>query len=246
MKTLGGLFMLIFWGIGVSAQPRNDWTGEYTGNKNLLNHKLVFLGNGKVNINDEMEGEFFYENDSLFVFRNAETSIFKIEKSALIGLSKWEKNNSLKLKKNSNPSRNLTQLDNSRAQWLKRFYKINKELNIQNYENLQELVEAYKEIDKENQQLCNEGFDLACIQNFSFITHLLMNENQVENFDFNHLKNIAEKVIQLGNSDGYGLMYSYFVMNDQEYLGEQYLEQGLELGSQLCLKLSIEKMKNQE
>lgn len=246
IKALWLFFFAFFYSVNTSAQPKNDWTGEYTGNKKFMNQKLLFLGNGKVRINDEIDGEFFYENDSLFVFRNSETSIYKIDKSSITGLSKWEKNNTLKLKKNSNSQINLIEMENPRANWLKRFYKINDELKVEKYNNLQDLVEAYKTMDIENQELCNEGFDLACIQNFSFIAHLLMNENQLENIDFNHLKDIAEKVIALGNSDGYGLMYSYFVMNDQENLGEHYLEQGLELGSQLCLKLSIEKMQNQE
>lgn len=229
----------------IYAQPKNNLIGEYTGSSKYLNQKLSFFGNGKVLINNEIEGEFFYENDSLFLFRNLETSIYKIENAKLIGLSKWEKNNVLKLKKNSNTTINPIEIENPRASWLKRFYKINDEVRLDQYDSLSELVEAYKTINIENQQLCDEGFDLACIQNFSFTTHLIMNENQSENVDIDHLKNIAEKVIALGNSDGYGLMYSYFVMNDEENLGEKYLEQGLELGSQLCLRLSIEKMQNQ-
>ncbi|MBF0598258.1 hypothetical protein [Faecalibacter rhinopitheci] len=229
----------------INAQPKNDLSGEFIGNSKYLNNNFIFFENGKMLVNKEFPAEYYYENDSLFIFRNMEIAVYKLEKNKLVGLSKWEKNQTLKSKKSSLISINQIDLSNPRAEWLKRFYKNNVQREISIFSNDQQSIKDLILRNEENIKLCQEGFDLGCIQNFSFLTHQLMNRNQnEENYkvDFETLKLIAQQVIELGNSDGYGLMYSYFVMNDQENMGEKYLELGLELGSQLCLKLSMDKL----
>lgn len=229
----------------INAQPKNDLSGEFIGNSKYLNNNFIFFENGKMLVNKEFTAEYYYENDSLFIFRNMEIAVYKLEKNKLVGLSKWEKNQTLKSKKSSLISINQIDLSNPRAEWLKRFYKNNVQREISIFSNDQQSIKDLILRNEENIKLCQEGFDLGCIQNFSFLTHQLMNRNQnEENYkvDFETLKLIAQQVIELGNSDGYGLMYSYFVMNDQENMGEKYLELGLELGSQLCLKLSMDKL----
>lgn len=238
--------LLLFISMQLFAQPKNALTGEYAGHEKYAHHNFVFMGNGKVFINREIQAEFYYENDSLFIFKDMDISIYKMEKNKLIGLTPWEKNQTLKLKKNTVDVINPIEMVHPRADWLKRFYKNNAQSRLSEMMDNGELALHFKAINEENERLCFEGFDLGCIQNYSFLTLQLMNEQETvdtHKSEFLQLKHLAERVIQLGNPDGYGLLYSYFVMKDEESLGEEYLELGLALGSQLCIKLSLDKMK---
>lgn len=247
MKCITHLFflMLIFSSISVFAQPKNNLQGTYIGNEKNMIHHLNFMGNGKVKVNHDNVAEYYHENDSLFVFVNMDVAVYAIQKSKLKGISEWEKNQILKLIPNKNSNDNIEFEENGRAILLKRFNQNNSRFKLQNLMDNGNYALYFDEIDAENKALCDEGLDLGCIQNFSFLTLQLTIEDQInkESSRFKELETIAKQVIALGNPDGYGLLYSYYVMSDEEDKGNEYLDKGLDLGSQLCLKLSLEKLK---
>lgn len=243
-------FFLLFFIIGifskVYSQPRNDLKGIYQGNSKYTYNLLELLGNGKAIINNDIASEYFHENDSLFVFVDMNVSIYSIEKSKLKGLTKWQKNENLKLVSKSEINDEIEFEPNQRADWLKRFYLNNSQLKLSKLMDNGLLPLHFEDINKNNKILCDEGFDLGCVQNFSYLTLQLLNQDYTtvnnNSSEFDELKTIAQRVIDLKNPDGYGLMYSYYVMKDQETKGEDFLEKGLSEGSQLCLKLSMDKL----
>ena len=230
----------------LNAQPRNDIIGKFIGNTKNIYHHLDFQGKGFVKINNEFNGEFYYENDSLFVFTGTDIAIYKIEKGKLVGLSEWVKKETLKLQKNLIVNDISFPEWDQRAIWLKAFYQNNNQLQLKDLVNIDDLENHFKQVNAKNEQLCAEGFDLACIQNYSFLLMKITTSKDLPNQEelYLQLKKIATKVIDLGNADGYGLLYSYYVLRDEEEKGIEYLDIGLEKGSQLCLKLSLDKSMN--
>lgn len=248
MKLFLSFVLIFFAGLFtiLSAQPRNDLKGTYVGNSKYTYNRIDLLGNGKSLINEDIVSEYYHENDSLFIFVNMDVSIYSIEKSKLKGITKWQKNENLKLVSKAEKNDEITFEPSQRANWLKRFYINNSQLKLSKLMDNGMLPLYFEEINQENKSLCEEGFDLGCVQNFSYLTLQLLDQDSqsVDNTSghFDQLKSIAQRVIDLQNPDGYGLMYSYYVMKDEETIGEEFLDKGLSEGSQLCLKLSMDKL----
>lgn len=247
MKHFLYVLLLLFIGFfsNASAQPRNDLKGIYAGNSKYTYNRIELFGNGKSVINKEIPAEYYHENDSLFVFVDMNVSIYLIEKRNIKGITKWQKNENLKLISKAEKNDEITFEPSQRANWLKRFYLNNSQSKLSKLMDDGLLPLHFEQINLENKLLCDEGFDLGCIQNFSYLTLQLLNHDyqtvDKNAIEFDQLKNIAQRVIDLNNPDGYGLMYSYYVMKDEEKKGEEYLDKGMSEGSQLCLKLSLDK-----
>lgn len=222
----------------VFAQPKNSLIGRFEGGKKNTYSSFDFKGDGYVKINQSLIGEYFHENDTLFVFTGIDVAIYEISKSKLKGLSQWVKNETLKL---TLEDEGVYFPNQQRAIWLKEYYLNNFFIPTdkeQTEEQIQTILEA---MNQTNYKLCMEGLDLGCVQNFSY---LLMQyeetESNISNEYWSHLFQLSERVIHLGNPDGYGLMYSYHLLRDEAELAENVLNKGVDLGSQLCLKLLLD------
>lgn len=240
MRHLNFCFLLLFVGGTITgwAQPKNDLVGIYEGGKKNTYSSFEFRGNGYVRINESLNGEYFHENDSLYIFTGIDVAIYEISKAKLKGLSQWVKNESLKLTRDGegvhfpNPQR---------ANWLKSYYLNNYFIPTVDQQSEEQISDILNRMNEINHHLCTEGLDLGCVQNFSYLL-MQYDENlqSPSNGYWTSLFQLAQRVIQLGNSDGYGLMYSYHLLRDETELAEKVLNQGVDLGSQLCLKLLLD------
>lgn len=248
MTRIIPFFLFFFTLIMLKAQPQNNLIGVYEGNNDYMYNRMEFLGNGKVKVNKDIKGEYYHENDSLFVFIDLELSTYRLKDNELIGMSVWENDQVLKLNKKSLKNYKNAEGDVQRAYWMKRFNSNFSRINLAHSLDRGDLPVFFQKIQNENEELCSEGFDLACIHSFSFTTLQMIQDDsdlQTVNSYYVKLKSIAERVIELNNPDGYGLLYSFYVMKDREKEGEEFLEQGMKLGSELCLKISLDKMKSE-
>ncbi len=248
MKLLSVVFLFFFTFIMLKAQPKNDLVGLYEGSNHYMYNRFEFLGNGKVKVNKDLKGEYYHENDSLFVFVDLELSVYHLEKDEIVGRSVWENEQRLKLQKKSLKNKKYEQGDEQRAIWMKRFNANFSKINLAHSLDRGDLPVFFQKIQNENESLCSEGFDLACIHSFSFTTLQMIQDDtddQTVNSYYAKLKEIAERVIELNNPDGYGLLYSFYVLKDKQQEGEEFLEKGMSLGSDLCMKISLDKMKSE-
>lgn len=225
------------------AQPSNTLSGKFLGSKKNTYSSFDFKGNGFVVINENINGEYFHENDSLFIFTGVDVAIYEVSKAKLRGISQWVKKETLK---QIDSEEGVYFPNPKRAKWLKEYYTNNYLIQYKVEDSDEKIQMILSEMDSINERLCKEGFDLGCVQNFSYLTLQLMIDNfqtvDKSSTKFDQLKAIAQRVIELNNPDGYGLMYSYYVMKDEENKGEEFLEKGLSEGSQLCLKLSLDRL----
>lgn len=227
-----------------SAQPQNNLEGLYKGNKKYIYNELEFLGNGYVKINQTRMGEYFHENDYLYVITGTDVAIFIIQKNKLRGVSEWIKKNELKLINETSKSNSSIFNDNNRAELLKKYYINNNQITINSLNHNTTILDHLNHINQINSQLCEDGLDLGCIQNFSYLTMLVQNQKgEDQEKTFQHMLDLANRIIFLKNTDGYGLLFTYYLLKGDEFEAEKYLDKGIELGSELCMILSMEKYK---
>ena len=226
------------------AQPQNNLEGLYKGNKKNMYSELDFMGNGYVKINQFNIGEYFHENDSLFVLTGNDVAIYSIQENKIKGISEWIKKEELKLYSIHSKSNVSIFNTNQRAELIKKYYLTNFRIQLEETDNKLVLVDQLNQINWNNSQLCEQGLDLGCIQNFSYLTVLLQSQ-VVEDHEktLQDMYDLANRVIALKNADGYGLLFTYFLLKDDEQNADKNLEIGVEKGSQLCMLLSMEKLK---
>lgn len=106
-------------------------------------------------------------------------------------------------------------------------------------------MDSMSKIKQGNQKLCDAGLDTACIQVFIYglgekaidVVSVLGDKNAKE---VKHpqadaeLEKLGSKIIEMGNNEGYGLLYSYYTLIDQEKTGIEWNEKGLKKGCRLC------------
>ncbi len=251
------LFTSIFVAISLFAQEvTNTMQGTFnTKAKDELYNPLVFDGKGKVTITefDENGYEFFERNDSVIIFVEKTVFIFKKEKNQLKGISDWVDNKVYKsaLKSFQNQLQTDTQLA-QRAKWLSQHYDLNLKNTADWIFNLDEamLQEKLIQNEKDNQVLCDEGFDEGCKIVFSYkmaeqtggMMEMLEKSEagiEIKIKPNKTIEKLAQRVIDLGNPDGYGLFYSYYYFTGEEEKAEEFLQKGLDLGSAYCSELSL-------
>lgn len=205
---------------------------------------LKFLENGKVNINNINSVDYYYENDSIYVINGEELALFSLNKNKLKSLSSWNSKDELKLVNSLDYFQNNDSIQNIRSNLIKQYISNNYNLHLKNVSLDNSNEDLLFSINSKNVELCEEGLDLACIQYYSFLMskHETILEEE-KSLSLEQLYNLSNKVIKMGNPDGYGLLFSYYILRDEQEIGEIYLEKGLNLGSQLCMILSLEKLK---
>ncbi|MBF0598259.1 hypothetical protein IM532_12550 [Faecalibacter sp. WQ 117] len=250
MKFL--LPIILFAQILFAQQTSNNLEGSFKNkSKNSIYTTLNFDGRGKVNINDMQEYDFFERNDSVIAFVDNVPFIFKKKNNQLVGQGEWINNEVFKsssktLMYNQDNDMKLAQ----RAKWLERHYELNYKIGL----NLFALAEGEDDLNQkienlliENTKLCNEGFDLGCIQQFSQeimadmggISLALQGQGNSSFVPNKKYEELGNKVIQLGNPEGYGLLSSYFYMINESEKAKEINDKGLEEGCVMCLELAM-------
>jgi hypothetical protein len=236
-----------------AQEVTNTLSGTFKSKKkDDLYSPLVFDGKGKVLIGefDEVGNEYFERNDSVVVFVEKTFFIFKKDKNQLKGISDWVDKSTYKsnLKSFDNTAQSDPQLS-KRANFLAKHY----DLNFKNNSNIlfemdeQSLTKKLKENELGNEKLCNEGFDESCKIVFAYkfseqsggIFETLNNAENLKIKPNKELENLAKKVIDLGNPDGYGLFYTYYFFTGDKKKAEENLQKGLDLGSLYCHEISM-------
>lgn len=253
MKKLFLLTTLFMVSALFAQQATNTLEGVFTTKaKDELYNPLKFDGKGRVTIGDfdEVGYEFTERNDSVIIFVEKTVFIFKKEKNQLKGISDWVdkkvyKSNlkSFENKAQSNPK--LAQ----RANWMAQNYDINFKNNASFLFDLDEnsLNQKLKENETANAKLCKEGFDESCKVVFAYkfaeqsggVFETLNAADEIKLKPNKELQQLAQRVIDLGNPDGYGLFYTYYYFTGQKEKAEQFLQKGLDLGSAYCNEISL-------
>ena len=244
----------IFIAITLSAQQvTNTLEGVFTTKaKDELYNPLKFDGKGKVTINEFGEDgyEFFERNDSVIIFVDKTVFVFKKEKNQLKGISDWV--DKKVYKSNLKYFENKPQTDAKlaqRASWMAQNYDINFKNNATFLFDLDEnsLNKKLKENEQANEKLCKEGFDESCKIVFAYkfaeqsggVFETLTNAENITIKPNKELQQLAQRVIDLGNPDGYGLFYTYYYFTGEKEKAEQFLQKGIDLGSPYCAEISL-------
>lgn len=258
MKSISLLTLLFSSTLLFAQHVNNSLEGTFKNkNKESLYGTLVFDGQGKVNINDMKMYEYFERHDSVIIFVDKTTFEFKKEKDRLIGISDWVDQEVFK----SNGKMSIATLPKNdhlqqRANWLSQYYDINYQLGTNLLESVTDEADLEKQMNilaNENKKLCVQGFDLGCIQQFS---HEMMAEmggiSEAFNLDENYrmkpqkkFEDLANRVIELGNPDGYGLLSTYWQLTGDATKAQEMNDKGIEEGCELCIEQYINQMANE-
>lgn len=236
-----------------AQQITNTLSGTFkTKAKDELYNPFTFDGKGRVAIGefDEVGYEFTERNDSVVIFVEKTVFIFKKEKNQLKGISDWVDKKVYKsdIKSFSNTQQSDAKLA-QRAKFLAQHYDLNFKNNATFLFDLDEnsLNQKIKQNEIANEKLCNEGFDESCKIVFAYkfseqsggFFETLTNADNIKIKPNKELEKLAQKVIDLGNPDGYGLFYTYYYFTGNKAKAEQNLQKGLDLGSPYCAELSL-------
>ncbi|CAM3301279.1 hypothetical protein [Empedobacter stercoris] len=236
-----------------AQQVTNTLEGVFTTkSKDELYNPLKFDGKGKVTITefDEEGYEFFERNDSVVIFVEKTVFIFKKEKNQLKGISDWVDKKVYKsnLKSFENKPQTEAKLA-QRAGWMAQNYDINFKNNASYLFDFDEegLNRKLKENETANAKLCKDGFDESCKIVFAYkfaeqsggIFETLSATEELKLEPNKELEQLAQRVLDLGNPDGYGLFYNYYYFTGEKEKAEEFLQKGLDLGSKYCTEISL-------
>lgn len=252
MKTILSIFLLQFALFTFGQNPSNTLNGLYKNSaKNSLYSTLNFDGNGKVTVSEMDAYDFFERNDSVVILVDRIPFVLKKNKSNILkGVGDWIDGESFKSTEKSFTYNQMTPANIQRAKWVANHYDINYK-NILDYafdENIG-FDQLNKNLIIKNESACNEGFDLACIQVFSLklIENMggfsqIVNSDSIKNIKAqpdDDLEKLGQKIITLGNAEGYGLLANYYMFLGNEEKFKYYKDLGLENGCKLCFNLEI-------
>ncbi|KUF43443.1 hypothetical protein [Myroides marinus] len=208
---------------------------------------LDFNGKGKVVINDKDQYEFFERNDSIFVLYEDGPLLFsKLNNNQLKGITK-------KVAKYTFTSKDKEFSYEKAAAGVDKRLDLIQQYYIVNYVNPDKLFGKKKGSFKssmqvmraENQKLCDLDLDLGCIQIFAYgLTEkslgalsvlLAPKEKKVEDIkEDKDMEKLGNKIINLGNPEGYGLLYSYYTLVGQDDKAKEINEKGIKEGCRMC------------
>lgn len=259
MKKLFFLTTLFMVSTLFGQQATNTLEGVFTTkSKDELYNPFKFDGKGKVTINEFGEDgyEFFERNDSVVIFVEKTVFIFKKEKNQLKGISDWV--DKKVYKSNLKSIENKPQSDSKlaqRANWMAKNYDINFKNNASYLFDFDEesLNQKLKENEAANAQLCKEGFDESCKIVFAYkfaeqsggVFETLSETEELKLRPNKELEQLAQRVLDLGNPDGYGLFYTYYYFTGEKEKAEEFLQKGLDLGSKYCTEISLNSALNE-
>ena len=252
MKFLNLLF-LILGQIIFAQNVTNTLKADFkTKSKDALYSYINFDGEGNADISGYNTYPYFERNDSVVILVDKSAFVLKKVKNELVGVSDWIEGNKYKsnLKQlNSVPQTNQELL--KKAELYSDYYTTNyikvanlftDELNEDVYEKMMD------QLIQNNDNLCKRDLDLGCIQLFSLKMTKEMGGvsaalNLSEDFVFKpnkYFEDLGQKVINLGNPQGYGLLASYYTLTRDKQKADEMVEKGIEEGCELCLTIALQ------
>ena len=245
------LILILFGQIIFAQNLSNNLSGEYeTKAKDTLYPYLIFDGNGMVDISGYKSYPFFERNDSVIILVDKSPFVLKKNKEELIGITDWIEGNKYK-SKSKNKSTSTSNLET--ATLYSTFYDVNYTRTKSLFDdNLSEndLQKIMNNLFTENEKLCNKNLDIACVQTFSLkltedIGGIESALSLSEDFEMKpnvYFENLGNKIISLGNAEGYGLLATYYTLIRDKEKTDKILEKGLEEGCEMCLTISLQNM----
>lgn len=256
MKLFTSLIIMCCTIVAYSQTVSNNLIGNYNAkNKKSLYSSLQFDGNGKVNINEMDEYEFFERNDSIIILVDKTVFVLqKMKNNELKGISEWVNGDVFKSKEKEFQYAENAPSKTKRAKYIAKYYDINFK-DIMNYtvgegDSFNVILNDLK---TKNEVLCKENFDLSCVQVFVYtLTESMGGFDAIfsETKDFPTVKPdpaleaLGNKIIHLGNVEGYGLLSQYYDLINDKQKAQSFKETGLELGCKLCLELEMNDFMN--
>lgn len=247
------VFLIGFGQMLFGQNITNTLKGEFkTKSKDALYSYLNFDGAGQVDFSGYNTYPFFERNDSLIILVDKAAFVLKKNKDELVGISDWIEG--IKYKSNLKQLMSIPQTNpelQKKAELYAHYYTENylkvaklftDDLNDSHYNKIIDQLIIH------NENLCNQNLDLGCIQVFSL---KMTNEmggvaaalNLSEDFVLKpnkYFEELGNKIIQLGNPEGYGLLASYHFLTREKEKADKFLEIGLEKGCQMCLTMALQ------
>ncbi len=235
------LFLMLLNVLLAQAQKaNNNLQGYYTNTKGeSLYTYFVFDNNGKVNIIGLDEGDYFIKNDTLIIFPDKSIFKFKVEKDKLISVSNWVQDGVWELKKDSLVANNRKDdgLAEKRALLLNEYYE-NTRMKDNQMAMLfdKNLMADYR---KTIENLCDNGLPRACFELFGL---KVMDDMGGFAAAFNPEKAkpmvenptiiaLANKIIDLGEIEGYTQLGNYYSMLKQDAKAKEFYAKAIKAGS---------------
>ena len=239
-----------------AQENKNTLLGSFNSkNKKSIYSSFHFDGNGKVSINEMDQYDFFERNDSIIILVDKTYFIFQKQKNnELKGISEWVDGDVLKSKDKTFQYADNNPTKSKRANNLSKYFEINYS-DMMNYlaEGDGSFDSLLRDLKKKNEVLCQDNLDLSCIQVFVMtltedmggFDAFINSETQVLKSKPNPtLEKLGQKVIQLGNAEGYGLLSQYYEFINEPEKAQSFKEIGLEKGCKLCLELEMNQFLN--
>ena len=253
MKYFSLLLLFCVAQLSFAQNITNTLKGNFkTKSKDAMYSFFDFDGAGQVNVSEYKSYPYFERNDSVIIILQKSAFVFKKNKNELKGVSDWidgqiyKSNDKVFQYAVENPDLNKRNIH------LSNYYDINIK-NISKYLNTANLNfdDVLKDLKAKNEVLCKEDFDLSCIQVFAYsLTDLVGGFNAVFSdstkvIDIQpnpELETLGNKIIQLGNPEGYGLLASYYKILKQDSKADELIEKGLEQGCEMCLTIALKSL----
>ncbi|MEK6492586.1 hypothetical protein [Myroides odoratimimus] len=228
----------------------NNLVGKYK-NKSFWSFvytSLEFDGKGTAIVDGKEYYDYFEKDNTVYVLAGGGGLIFeKVNGNELKGISKKVRKSTFIAHDDEFKYGPKTPGSEKRLELLDKFYNWNYVETDALFERKGEgnFMASMKTVKQGNQKLCDAGLDTACIQVFIYglgekaigVVSVLSDDSvkKVEHPKADpELEKLGYKIIDMGNNEGYGLLYSYYTIIDQEKKGIELNEKGLKKGCRLC------------
>lgn len=226
----------------------NNLIGKFN-NKSFWSQysSLEFNGQGKVVINNKEKYEFFERNDSIVIMSDSNPIYLSKSNNQLVGLSKNVKKSTFTSDNGGIKYEKALANNDKRLGLVEQYYQINYVKGDKLFEGKKKgnFASSMQVLKKENQRLCDLDLDLGCIQVFVYslgekslgLISVLWDKNKKEVEDIKpdaELEKLGNKIIKLGNPEGYGLLYSYYTLIGLDAKAKEVNDKGLKEGCKIC------------
>lgn len=206
---------------------------------NSMYEYFNFHGNGKVDISGWGDGYYFQVNDTVIVYPDKSLFKFVLKDNKLAGASNWVKEQSWILKDTTIEQQEITAADANQANLLYKYYLLNNR-----DEKIATVLTADATYTNGLRELCDSGLIKSCatlfgvkIINSDLFETLFDSKKKVVKKDADpEILKIGQRVIDLGDANGYGYLGQYYSMIGDEEKAIQLLKEGDEKG---CVKCAL-------
>lgn len=250
MKKLVFLVLALQTVFAFGQKPSNNLVGtfENQGKKNKY-ASFNFDGKGKVTVNNKDKFEFFEKNDSIYVLHEDDLLAFvKTNDNQLKGLSKKIDKSTYATRDRGFKYEKTSVAGDKRADLVEQYYQVNYTRANKMFAKKKKgnFLSSMQTMKKENQRLCDLDLDLGCVQIFVYslgdkslgLISVLFDSSAKEVQDIKpdeELEKLGYKIIDLGNAEGYGLLYSYYTLIGKDDKAKTINDKGIKEGCKVCL-----------